>query len=99
MMMKAENRRRLHALVYGRVQGVGFRYFVMSAAAELGLVGWTRNRREGYVEVVAEGEMDDLDTLVQTLNRGSNSSSVREVKADLQEPSGEFNSFFVRPTL
>ncbi|NQS91898.1 MAG: acylphosphatase [Chloroflexi bacterium] len=97
--MKTENHQRLHARVYGRVQGVGFRYFVMSAASELGLVGWTRNRREGYVEVVAEGDLDDLETLVRTLNRGSNSSSVREVKVDLQVPNGEFDSFFVRPTL
>ena len=44
----------------GRVQGVGFRYFVMNAAEELGLTGWVRNRRDGSVEVLAEGELELL---------------------------------------
>lgn len=95
--MKSDQR--LHARVSGRVQGVGFRFFVLTAANELGLVGWVRNRRDGSVEVVAEGELDELRKLVAVLDRGSRSSSVAEVKADLQEASGEFHSFNARPTL
>jgi len=95
--MKTEQR--LHARVTGRVQGVGFRYYVMTAANELGLVGWVRNRRDGSVEVVAEGELDILKKLVRVLERGSRSSMVSEVKAELQETSGEFQSFNARPTL
>ena len=97
--MNSSDQKRLHAKVYGRVQGVGFRYFVMNTAVELGLVGWTRNRRDDSVEVVAEGELEVLKSLVRALQRGSRSSAVREVKTDVQEASGEFASFYVRPTL
>jgi len=97
--MKPFDQQRLHARVYGRVQGVGFRYFVLNTAVELGLVGWARNRRDDSVEIIAEGEIELLKTLVQALQRGSNSSAVREVKTNLQEASGEFGSFYIRPTL
>lgn len=90
---------RLHAMVIGRVQGVGFRYYVLGAASEIGLVGWVRNRRDGSVEVIAEGEIEILKKLVQALERGSRSSAVKEVKTQLQEASGEFDSFIVRGTL
>ncbi len=97
--MKPSEMQRLHARVYGRVQGVGFRYFALNSAVKLGLVGWVRNRRDDSVEVVAEGELDVLKRLVGVLQRGSNSSSVTEVKTNLQKASGEFGSFHVRPTL
>ena len=90
---------RLLARVKGRVQGVGFRYYVMNAAVELGLTGWVRNRRDGSVEVLAEGDVDQIKSLMGVLERGSRSSSVREVKTKLQPASGEFDSFYVRPTL
>jgi acylphosphatase len=90
---------RLHARVLGRVQGVGFRYFVMTAATELGLTGWVRNRRDGSVEVLAEGGVEQLKSLSRALKRGSRSSAVTEVKTNLQPATGEFTSFFVRATL
>ena len=46
----------LHFLVKGRVQGVGFRWFVQREAAELGLRGWVKNTDQGHVEIVAAGE-------------------------------------------
>ena len=88
----------LHALVIGRVQGVGFRYFVMGAAGELGLKGWVRNRRDGSVEVVAEGEKEQLTKLLQTLAIGSRSSHVTTVKEDWRQATGEFRGFSVRGT-
>ena len=97
--MNPSNQQRLHARVYGRVQGVGFRYFVLNTAVEMGLVGWARNRRDESVEVIAEGELEVLKTLVRALHRGPRSSSVREVKTDIQEASSEFGSFYIRPTL
>ena len=90
---------RLLARVKGRVQGVGFRYYVMSAAVELGLTGLVRNRRDGSVEVLAEGDIDQIKNLMGVLERGSRSSAVMEVKTKLQPAKGEFDSFFVRPTL
>ena len=97
--MEKMSNQRLHARVSGRVQGVGFRYYVLTAASELGLVGWVRNRRDGSVEVVAEGELEVLRKLVKVLERGSRSSMVSEVKTELQEASGEFGNFNARPTL
>jgi acylphosphatase len=96
--MNSTPERRLHARVIGRVQGVGFRYYVMTAATDLGCTGWVRNRRDGSVEVIAEGDLDELKRLVAALERGSRSSLVREVKKNLQPASGEFDSFYVRPT-
>ena len=53
----------LHFLIQGRVQGVGFRWFVQREASELDLRGWVRNTEDGDVEVVAAGEPVDLDEL------------------------------------
>jgi len=52
-----------HFLIKGRVQGVGFRWFVQREAAELGLRGWVRNTDDGHVEVLARGEPDQLEDL------------------------------------
>jgi len=99
MKMNSTTEVRLHARVRGRVQGVGFRYFVMTAATELGLAGWVRNRRDGSVEVLAEGNLEAIKRLIGALERGSRSSAVAEVKTHLQPFSDEFSSFYVRPTL
>jgi acylphosphatase len=61
---------RLHVLVRGRVQGVGFRWFVRETARELGLAGWVRNRPDGTVEVAAEGSANLLDQLRRELLQG-----------------------------
>jgi acylphosphatase len=91
--------KRLHARVTGRVQGVGFRYYVMTAASQIGLRGWVRNRRDGSVEVLAEGDREKLDLLVQALKRGSRSSLVADLKLEWLEASGEFQGFSARETL
>jgi acylphosphatase len=69
----------LHFLVQGRVQGVGFRWFVHREASELELRGWVRNTEEGDVEVVAAGEASDLDELRASLHRGPRGSRVDRV--------------------
>jgi len=69
----------LHFLIRGRVQGVGFRWFVHREAAELGLRGWVRNLDSGEVELVAAGEPADLAELRTLLHRGSRGSRVDAV--------------------
>ena len=68
-----------HYLVKGRVQGVGFRWFVHSEAAELGLRGRVRNTDAGEVEVVAAGDERALAELKQALHQGSRGSRVDAV--------------------
>ncbi len=69
----------LHFLVRGRVQGVGFRWFVHREASELELRGWVRNTEDGAVEVVATGEVDDLAELRASLRKGPRGSRVDHV--------------------
>jgi len=85
-----------HYLVKGRVQGVGFRWFVQREAAEIGLKGWVRNTDEGHVEIVAAGNLEDLAELKDALRKGSRGSRVDAViEHELDESEGanlgEFN--------
>jgi acylphosphatase len=66
----------LHFLVQGRVQGVGFRWFVHREASELDLRGWVRNTEEGDVEIVASGSERDLAELRASLRQGPRGSRV-----------------------
>lgn len=89
---------RFHATVEGRVQGVGFRYFVQETAVMLGVNGWVRNRWNGSVEVIAEGSRAGLEKLAQALQRGPRASSVSNLSLEWQPAAGEFNDFRVRLT-
>ena len=68
-----------HFLVKGRVQGVGFRWFVQQEASEIGLRGWVRNTDDGHVEVVAAGNPEDIAELKAALRKGSRGSRVDAV--------------------
>jgi acylphosphatase len=84
---------RLHAMVRGDVQGVGFRYFLMRQAHALGLRGWVRNRDDGSVEFVAEGPRPDLERLLEAARRGPSHARVTEVRADWSSASGGLDPF------
>jgi acylphosphatase len=89
---------RLHAVVEGRVQGVGFRYFVLETAETLGITGWVRNRWDETVEVTAEGSRRDLEKLLQALERGPRSAYVSQVQQEWLPATREFRGFLVRGT-
>lgn len=96
--MSNSEQARLHAFLQGRVQGVGFRAFVVENAIALGVKGWTRNRWDGSVEVVAEGERPTLESLMSVLRQGPRMSHVTKVDVNWEAPIGEFYSFYVRST-
>ena len=87
---------RLHAIVHGRVQGVGFRAATQRAAATRRLTGWVRNRWDGTVEVVAEGPTEDVRALERFLQRGPMAAEVSRVEAEYGPVSGAFHSFNIR---
>ena len=70
---------RLHVVVRGRVQGVGFRWFVREAGRRRNLAGWVRNLQDGGVEVAAEGDARDIAALRSELLRGPEGASVATV--------------------
>jgi acylphosphatase len=84
---------RVTVVVHGRVQGVGFRYFVQRAAAPLGLVGTVRNLRDGTVEIVAEGTREALDQLLDRVRGDDTPGFVGRVATTWSAPTGEFARF------
>ena len=87
---------RLRAIVKGIVQGVGYRFFVEDRAYELGLTGYVRNLPDGTVEVVAEGDKEVLELLLEHLRRGPRSARVTDVEVEWGEATGEFRDFRIR---
>jgi acylphosphatase len=79
--------RRIRFVVTGRVQGVGFRWFVRAEARPLGLTGWVRNRKDGAVEGEVEGRDDAIEALIPCLEVGPPSAIVTNV--DISEISDE----------
>lgn len=88
--------KRLDATVHGRVQGVGFRWFVRRNAARLGLIGWVANEASGSVRVVAEGEASAVDRLLVDLHEGPPGAEVDRVDAAFAPPTTEFTGFEIR---
>jgi acylphosphatase len=84
---------RLHAVVHGDVQGVGFRYFVQRKARQLGLLGWVRNNDDGTVELVAEGERASLEQLRQAVGEGPGAARVDRVDAQWASATGNLRGF------
>ena len=89
---------RLHAVIEGRVQGVGFRYFVEENARILNLTGWVRNRWNGTIETVAESDRETLEEFLLALRRGPRSSQVSDVSVEWLPAAGEFNHFTIKMT-
>jgi acylphosphatase len=88
---------RVDVTVRGRVQGVGFRWFVLDAAARLDLRGWVANEADGSVRCVAEGPRVALEELVLELARGPIGADVERVIQRWGLPGDSFRDFEIRP--
>ena len=86
-------RKQLHILASGWVQGVGFRYFAQTKAAILNIKGYAKNLPNGKVEIVAEGRKDDLDKYVMELRRGPILAKVTDLKVKELPYTGKYQTF------
>jgi acylphosphatase len=80
-------------MVRGRVQGVGFRWFVEREAHILGIAGWVRNNHDGSVEILAQGTGDQLSGLHSRLREGPRAARVDSVEVSDESPTPELSSF------
>jgi acylphosphatase len=88
--------KRLEATVRGVVQGVGFRWFVISEAGRRGLTGWVANERDGSVRVVAEGPPESIAAFRTALEAGPPGAIVERLSAVEMPATGSFDEFSVR---
>ncbi|MBN1682267.1 acylphosphatase [Candidatus Bathyarchaeota archaeon] len=72
--------RRVHLIVYGHVQGVGYRNFAVNMAKKLEINGWIRNLQDGSVEVIAQGQTDKIDEFLSLCKIGPSKAKVNEIK-------------------
>jgi len=87
-----------HLVVRGRVQGVGYRFAMTEVALALGMIGWVRNRRDGTVEAVVQGEEETVERLVSWCRRGPAGAHVTAVAAEPLVVDPALKSFAQRPT-
>jgi len=92
-MEPANNQSRVRLLIEGRVQGVFFRASAVEQATRLGVKGWVRNRRDGSVELLAEGEDAAVGALVSWCHHGPPHARVDRVQVERQDYQGEFRAF------
>jgi acylphosphatase len=88
-------KKRVHIIVRGLVQGVSFRAYTQRMARTLLLHGFVRNLGNGDVEIVAEGEADRLEQLVDWARHGPPSAEVEEIQVEYSEPTHAFSSFTI----
>jgi acylphosphatase len=88
--------KRVVARVEGLVQGVYFRDYAQKEARGLALSGWVRNRPDGTVEVVMEGEGEKVEQMIAWLHTGSPQAEVKEVQVTEEQPLGDKTAFAIR---
>jgi acylphosphatase len=86
---------RAHVIVEGRVQGVFFRHHTQEMAYKLGVNGWVKNRRDGSVEALFEGDKKNVDQIIQWCHRGPSEARVMNVRTTWENYTGEFDDFSI----
>lgn len=88
-----DNKVRAHAIISGRVQGVFFRVETKRAADGFGVFGWVKNRRDGTVEALFEGDQDRVDAVLAWCKEGPAHARVSDVNVDWEAYAGAFTAF------
>ncbi len=83
-------------IVYGRVQGVGFRYFTKQMADGLGLTGWVMNNIDGTVTIVAEGDRPRLERLIKCLEKGPTYGKIEGIEEEWSQENKGFHTFQIK---
>ncbi len=86
----------IKAIVKGRVQGVGYRFFVEEIAYELGIKGYVRNLFNGNVEVVAHGKEEDIKRFIARLRQGPSLAYIADIEIDWNYQTEDFADFTIR---
>ncbi|MDX9858933.1 MAG: acylphosphatase [candidate division Zixibacteria bacterium] len=81
--------------ITGLVQGVGYRYFCSREASRLGITGWVKNLSDGSVRVMAEGERQDIETLIERLRVGPFGAHVDTIEITWRSPGGCYDTFAI----
>ncbi|MDD3726137.1 MAG: acylphosphatase [Candidatus Ratteibacteria bacterium] len=84
---------RVHIIVYGTVQGVGFRFYTRDIALKTGITGWVKNLRDGSVEIVAEGSKEEIQIFLKRLQDGYLGRNISHIETKEEHYTGEFSSF------
>ncbi len=87
---------RIHAFVSGMVQGVSFRSETKRIAKNLDIKGWIKNLPDNRVEIIAEGEKDKIDVLIEFLKKGPPAAKVDNVDVKIENHKGEFKDFSIK---
>ena len=84
-------------IVTGRVQGVGFRYFTVRCANDLGLCGWVRNLPDGSVETAIQGQVEKIEEMIGLLKQGPGAANVSGLEIEeIESGSEELSGFVMR---
>ena len=93
MSSPPENTFTVNMKITGKVQGVGFRYFVLQQAQELGINGWVSNKPNGDVEALAQSKKEDLDQFIATVKQGPTFSRVNDVNLEWVNEAEQYFGF------
>ena len=85
----------VYIIIKGKVQGVSFRYFTLKQAQELNIVGWVRNKPNGTVEGVAQGDKINLELFINKLKQGSSLSTVDDVILNWEHQEKDYENFSI----
>ncbi len=88
----------LHLLFEGKVQGVGFRYFVRQSISDMKISGWVRNLSDGRVEVLAKGSKLDLENFLELIKNGPSVARVNHFTTSWERNGGEMEGFRILAT-
>jgi acylphosphatase len=87
---------RVHITIYGRVQGVGFRFNTKIKSLMNNIQGWVKNNPDKTVEIIAEGEKENLKKLISFCNKGPFMARVEDIKVEWLKYQEEFTTFSIK---